>query len=198
MYATYPGCSSADIVIGGQVWASCNALDMNAGSTVRSGWFFAGDVQASFFSNNGTMSVLEWAGGQTRTKSWDVGPCANGYRLPNRGEWETLMSYARANNTTIMSILGLSQNAGYQASRNTAGDVTINARLPVSASYWTSTYYGSSPIVMHLGSTYMGYNTNATEYGYVNNGYEWIRNDTGLELVNSTTGELANVRCIRK
>ena len=28
--STYPGCSSADIIIGGQIWASCNALDRNA------------------------------------------------------------------------------------------------------------------------------------------------------------------------
>lgn len=51
---------------------------------------------------------------------------------------------------------------------------------------------------MHIGSTYAGYNTTATEYGYVNNnGYQWTYTDTGLELIASTTGELANVRCIR-
>lgn len=32
----YPGCSKADIIIGGQVWASCNALDKNTGSDSRS------------------------------------------------------------------------------------------------------------------------------------------------------------------
>ncbi len=40
-FARYPGCTSADIVIGGQIWASCNALDRNQGSTKKTGWFFA-------------------------------------------------------------------------------------------------------------------------------------------------------------
>lgn len=41
LYSTYPGCSQADIIIGGQIWASCNTIDRNAGSTEKSGWFFA-------------------------------------------------------------------------------------------------------------------------------------------------------------
>ena len=195
--ATYPGCSQADIVIGGQIWASCNALDRNVGSTAKTGWFFAGDRESSFTSYNGTNTALEWMGKQTRESSWTVGPCASGYRLPTRGEWETLQSYARANGTSIASLISLEQNGAYQGVRNTNGDISISGRLSVAAAYWSSSVDGNVPMVMHLGSSYAGYNTNGTDYGYVNNGYRWTYTDTGLELLRSTTGELANVRCIR-
>lgn len=52
-YSVYPGCSNSDIIIGGQIWASCNALDTGEGSASKSGWFFAGDSQSSFASYNG-------------------------------------------------------------------------------------------------------------------------------------------------
>jgi hypothetical protein len=108
--STYPGCSSADIVIGGQIWASCNAVDRNAGSTNRSGWFFAGDTQSTFTAYNGSNATLEWMGKQTQAGAWTTGPCASGYRLPNRGEWEVLQSYARANSSTIANLIGLQSN----------------------------------------------------------------------------------------
>jgi hypothetical protein len=198
MSSIYPGCNSADIIIGGQIWASCNALDRNAGSTSKSGWFFAWDSQSTFVSNNGSNTTLEWQGKQTQTSAWTTGPCASGYRLPNRGEWETLQSYARANSSTISSLIGLQSNWAYQASRNTGGDITITSRLPVSAGYWTSTMDGSTPTVMHIGSRYAGYNTTGTDYGYVNTSSQWSYTDTGLELMTSTTGELANARCVRQ
>jgi uncharacterized protein (TIGR02145 family) len=196
-YATYPGCSAPDIVIGGQIWASCNALDRNAGSIDKSGWFFAGDRESSFTSYNSANSTLEWMGKQTRESSWNVGPCAPGYRLPNRSEWETLQSYARAGNTTISNLISLKQNGSYQGSRNTNGDIVITGRLPATAAYWSSSVDGGVPVVMHVGSTYQGYNTTGTDYGYVNNAYQWTYSDTGLSLLRSTTGELANVRCIK-
>ena len=195
--STYPGCSTADIVIWGQIWASCNALDRNAGSTNRSGWFFAGDTQSTFTSYNGSNATLEWMGKQTQVGAWTTGPCASGYRLPNRGEWEVLQSYARANSTTIGSLISLQSNWGYQASRNSGWDVSLTSRLPVSAAYWTSTMDGGTPTVLHIGSSYAGYNTTGTDYGYVNNSYQWAYTDTGLTLQRSTTGELANVRCMR-
>ncbi len=196
--STYPGCSSADIVIGGQIWASCNALDRNAGSMNKSGWFFAGDSQSTFISYNGSNTTLEWMGKQTQTSAWTTGPCASGYRLPNRGEWEVLQSYARANSSTLASLISLQSNWAYQASRNSAGDVTISSRLSVSAGYWTSTMDGVTPTVMHIGSRYAGYNTTGTDYGYVNTSSQWSYTDTGLELMQSTVGELANARCVRQ
>lgn len=197
-YATYPGCTQPDIVIGGQIWASCNALDRNAGSTSRSGWFFAGDRESSFTSYNGSNTALEWMGKQTRESSWNIGPCSSGYRLPTRAEWETLQSYARANSTSIASIISLEQNSAYQGSRNTNGDISIAGRLSVAAAYWSSSVDGGVPMVMHIGSSYAGYSTNGTDYGYVSTGNRWTYTDTGLELLRSTTGELANVRCIRQ
>lgn len=197
-YATYPGCSAPDIIIGGQIWASCNALDRNVGSTEKSGWFFAGDRESSFTSYNGTSTALEWMGKQTRESSWNIGACAPGYRLPTRGEWETLQSYARAGNTTIASLISLGQNGSYQGSRNTNGDIVITGRLSANAAYWSSSVDGGVPIVMHVGSTYQGYNTTGTDYGYVNNGYQWTYGDAGLSLLRSTTGELANTRCIKQ
>jgi hypothetical protein len=164
---------------------------------VKTGWFFAGDRESSFTSNNGSSTALEWMGKQTRESSWNVGPCATGYRLPTRSEWETLQSYARAGSTSIASLISLGQNGSYQGSRNTNGDIVITGRLSASAAYWSSSVDGGVPIVMHVGSTYAGYNTTGTDYGYVNNGYQWTYGDTGLALLRSTTGELANVRCIK-
>lgn len=197
-YTSYPWCTARDIVIGNQVWASCNALDTNKGSSSRSGWFFAGDTQSTFESYNAANAVLEWAGWQRRTKSWKIGPCAESYRLPTRSDWITLQSYANANKKSIANIINLPLNAGYIATRNSYGDIAIDGRLSVGASYWTSTHYNQSPIVMRIGSRYLWYHTNGTEFGYVNKGYEWIDTDTGLSLINSTAGELANVRCIKK
>lgn len=55
----YPGCSRDDILIGGQIWASCNSLDRKIGSDVRSGWFFAGDMYAMYQSENGFRNYLQ-------------------------------------------------------------------------------------------------------------------------------------------
>ena len=109
-----------------------------------------------------------------------------------------LQSYARANNSTIPSLIGLQPNGAYQGSRNTGGDITIASRLSVAGAYWTSSVDSGTPIVMHIRPDYGGYNTTGTDYGYVNSGYQWIYTDTGLELQRSTTGELANVRCVRQ
>lgn len=48
----YPGCSRDDITIGGQVWASCNALDRRTASDSRSGWFYHGAMHSAYTSNN--------------------------------------------------------------------------------------------------------------------------------------------------
>lgn len=197
IYSTYPGCSSPDIVIGAQIWASCNALNRNGGSPSKSGWFFAWERNASFISYNGVSTSLEWMGKQTLEKSWNIGPCANGYRLPSRGEWETLRSYARANESSVASLISLPQNGAYQGYRNTNGDIVVSGRLSVDAAYWSSSQNGEIPMVMHIGSSYAGYNTSGTDYGYRYTGYQWTYTDTGLQLIESTTGELANVRCIR-
>lgn len=197
LYSTYPGCSSPDIIIGGQIWASCNALNRNGGSSSKSGWFFAWDIKSSFISYNGINTTLEWIGKQTWEKSWNIGPCANGYRLPTRGEWETLRSYARANWSSVASLISLPQNGAYQWYRNTNGDIVVSGRLPVDAAYWASSQIGERSMVMHIGSSYAGYNTSGTDYGYAYTGYQWTYTDTGLQLIESTTGELANVRCIR-
>ncbi len=197
MYSTYPGCSSPDIVIGGQIWASCNALDRNEGSTTKSGWFFAGDREASFVAYNANNTALEWMWKQTRESSWNKWPCATGYRLPNRGEWETLQSYARANESSIADLISLPQNGAYQGYRNTNGDIVISGKLSANAAYWSSSVNGNIPMVMHVWSSYAGYNTTGTDYGYTYTGYQWTYSDSGLQLLESTTGELANVRCIR-
>jgi hypothetical protein len=98
----------------------------------------------------------------------------------------------------LSDMIGLANNGAYQASRNSAGDITITGRLPVAAGYWTSTMDGGTPTVMHIGSTYAGYRTDGTDYGYVSSGYNWTYTDTGLQLLRSTVGELANVRCVRQ
>jgi hypothetical protein len=61
-FSSYPGCSRSDIIIGGQVWAACNAEDRRRGSDSRSGWFFANDMYSSFIGYNGLGNRIEWQG----------------------------------------------------------------------------------------------------------------------------------------
>lgn len=131
IYSSYPGCARSDILIGGQVWAGCNALDRNIGSNDRSGWFFANDLQSSFASYNGQGQRLEWQGKVIPQANWGDGPCAPGYRLPSRSEWETVRMYARQNNTNVAGLLGLPQNGGYRGYKDSNSDVRIDYRYDV-------------------------------------------------------------------
>ena len=140
---------------------------------------------------------LAWQGVQTRSSSWTHGPCASGYRLPTRGEWETAIWYARQNGVTLASLLSLSYNGGFYGYRDNAGNVTLSARTDVNGAYWSSTVEGSSPVVLHLASGYAGYRTDGTDYARNIDTARWQYNDTGLVLVQSNYSEIANVRCIK-
>lgn len=194
---SYPGCTRTNIIIGGQEWSACNATDRNASSLDQSGWFFGGDVQSSFLSYNGIGNTLSWQWKQTRSQSWTYGPCASGYRLPTRGEWETAIYYARLNGTTLSNLLNLPYNGAYYGYRDTAGDITLSHRADVNGAYWTSTLEGSTPVVLHLGSSYAGYRTDGTDYTRDGSRTRWEYMDNGLALTQSQYSELANVRCIK-
>lgn len=196
--ATYPGCNKSNIIIGGQQWASCNATDKGTSSSNQSGWFFGGDTQSSFLSYNGMGNSLAWQGRQTRSASWTHGPCADGYRLPTRGEWETAIYYARQNGVSLATLLGLSYNGGFYGYRDSEGNVTLSSRADVNGAYWTSTLEGSTPTILHLASGYAWYRTDGTDYSRSNDSARWVYTDTGLHLMQSTYSELANVRCIKK
>ena len=56
----YPGCDRSDIIVGGQIWAGCNAMTQAKGSSEKSGWFFAGDKYASFIAYNGMDQRLSF------------------------------------------------------------------------------------------------------------------------------------------
>ncbi len=197
----YPGCDRADIIIGGQVWAGCNATTQSKGSSVKSGWFFAGDKTASFLSYNGFDQRLEFQGKYKRQDwGWTVGPCARGYHLPTRGDFETSIYYSRLNNTTLASLLRLPQNGGYKTYRDSDGDIMVESRTNVAGAYWTSTkedIYGVRNIVLHLGTSYAGYRMDGTDGVYNYDKYTWQYDDAGLELVGGEVTEMANVRCIR-
>jgi uncharacterized protein (TIGR02145 family) len=195
---TYPGCTRADITIGGQVWSGCNSTDRNTSTAGQSGWFFGGDTQSTFLSYNGMGKSLSWQGKQTRSASWTTGPCASGYRLPTRGEWETAIWYARQNSTSLASLLSLSYNGAYYGYRDSAGNVSLSARADVNGAYWTSSVEGSNPTVLHFASNYAGYRTDGTDYSNTSSSYRWQYSDTGLSLVQSDYSEIANVRCIKK
>lgn len=197
----YPGCNNADIIIGGQVWASCNALDKNIGSDSRSWWFFARDSRATFAGYNGFGGRLEWLGKVTSDSNWTEGPCATGYRLPTRGEWETALYSARLNGVSLANLLNLPTNGGYRANRDTNGDIILESRYDVNGAYWTSSFEyngGYYPTVLHLGSTYQNYRLSGTDMSYNSSNYRWQYTDIGLELVAGTSQEIANIRCIRK
>jgi hypothetical protein len=197
----YPGCSRADIIIGGQVWAWCNATTASKGSSEKSGWFFAGDKSASFLSYNGWNQRLSF---QWKVKTqdwwWTVGPCARGYRIPTRGDYETAIYYSQLNSVTLASLLTLPENGGYRTYRDSDGDIMVESRLDVVGSYWTSTkedIYGLRNIVLHLGTRYGGSRMDGTDGVYTVEKNTWQYDDAGLELVGGEITEMANVRCIR-
>lgn len=197
----YPGCDRADVIIGGQIWAGCNATTQSKSSSVKSGWFLAGDKTASFLSYNGFDQRLEFKGKyKTQDWGWTVGPCARGYRIPTRGDFETAIYYSRLNNTSVASLLALPQNGGYRTYRDSDGDLMVESRTGVAGSYWTSTkedIYGLRNIVLHLGTIYSGYRMDGTDGVYDYEKYTWQYDDAGLELVGGEVTEMANVRCIR-
>jgi len=193
----YPGCSRSDIVVGGQTWASCNAQTRRVGSDTVSGWFFSGDMYSVYESSNGIGNTLTWKGRSLVGRSWTLGPCAPGYRLPTRGEWETAVFYARQNNVLLASLLSLPYNGGLYGYRDRANNVTVDARVDVGGAYWTSTTATDTPIVLHLGSNYAGYRTDGTDILTRQQQYRWQYGEEGLELVPGVASELANVRCIK-
>jgi hypothetical protein len=201
-YGRYPGCNNADIIIGGQRWASCNVLDKNTGSDAKSGWFFARDSYASFIGYNGFWARLEWMRKvYPDNNNWNEGPCAEWYRIPTRSEWETANYYARLNGVSINNLLNLPTNWSYKWNKDTNGDIILESRYDVNGAYWSSTFEYSNgyfPTVLHLGSTYQWYRTNGTDYVYQNSTYNWQYTDIGLILVAGTSSEMANIRCIRK
>lgn len=109
----YPGCSRADILIGSHVWASCNAHTKNTGSDTISGWFFPGHIFPVYTSAQGMYQPLKRSTRRVLSRSWDVGPCADGYRIPTRAEWETALFYARQNNILLSWLLDLPYNGAY-------------------------------------------------------------------------------------
>ncbi len=74
----YPGCNSGDLIVGGQIWSSCNATTKGKSSSTKSGWFLAGDMLPAFLSFNGWDTRLEFLGkySSTKDRSGSVGPCA--------------------------------------------------------------------------------------------------------------------------
>lgn len=199
--SVYPGCGQADILIGGQIWASCNVLTKNTGSNDKSGWFFARDTKSSFVSYNGLWAPLEWKWKVKTTTSWSQGPCANGYHIPSRWDWETALYYARLNGTSVSNLLNLPRNGGFRGQKDSDGDVIISGQLDVLGSYWSSSVeFGSNtynPVIMRINGTYQNYRMDGTYYSNKESGYQWQYGETGLSLVTATSSDLANIRCIK-
>lgn len=197
----YPGCDRADILVGGQIWAGCNATTQSRGSSVQSGWFQVGDKAPLFLSYNGIGQRLAFQKKvRTQDWGWTVGPCAKGYRLPTRGDFETAIYYSRLNNTSLSSLLSLPQNGSYKTYKDSDGDVMVESRVDVSGAYWTSTkidVYGTRNVVLHIGSTYAGHRMDGTDATYDYEKSTWQYDEAGLELVGGEVAEMANVRCIR-
>ncbi len=197
----YPGCDQSDILIGGQVWASCNATAQSKGSSAKSGWFFAGDKSPSFIAYNGVDQRLSFQGKNRKQDWWwTVGPCAKGYKLPTRGDFETAIYYSELNNIALARLIALPENGGYRTYRDSDGDIMVEARTQVTGAYWTSTkedIYGLRNIVMHLGESYSGRRMDGTNGVYSYEKLTWQYDDAGLELVWGEVTEMANIRCIR-
>lgn len=193
----YPGCSKNDILLGGQIWASCNSTNLREWSDTESGWFFHGERYSVYKSQNGINNTLSWQGRSLQGRSWIMGPCSIGYRLPTRGEWETAENYARQNSTTVASLLNLPYNGSFLGYQDARYNSQIEARVDVGGAYWTSTIGTDTPYIMHLGSTLGGYRTDGTDMSQMDATYRWQHTENGMELVPGKLQELANVRCIR-
>lgn len=193
----YPGCSTGDMVIWGQVWASCNALTKGKWSDIKTGWFLSGDRYSTFISYTGLGSRLEFQKKQTQ-KDIPFGPCAKGYRVPTRGEWETAIYYSRLNGTNVATLLWLWYNGGYRSFRDTDGDIMIESRSDMLGAYWSSTYediWWTRPIILHI---WTRSHIDGTDGVYRENAYKFQYGENGLELVGGEESEMANVRCIRR
>jgi hypothetical protein len=199
---SYPGCGAWDIIVGEQIWASCNAVGRGEGSDNFSGWFGWGQTLPILTSINGRSTLYE---GITRAKSssttdWSRGPCASGYRIPTRYEWEDVILNARRNNSSVATLLKLPLNGAKLITRDKKGNITGLKSINYEGSYWTSSSEnipGRSPMIMHIGQSYGYSKYDGTESSISNTGYEWKWNENGKELVERSMDEVANVRCIR-
>ncbi len=194
----YPGCARGDMIIGWQMWAACNATTKGNSSTNISGWFLPGGKNPVFLSQNGTLGLSSY---RTFWNPVDVknGPCAKGYTLPNRWDWETAIYSARLNQTSLANLLALPQNGGWSILK-TNNQTSLQSQQNVYGSYWSSTIediYGDKPIILHLGSVYGNTRMDGTDGVYGETGNTWQWTNTGLGLVSSESTEIANVRCIR-
>lgn len=191
----YPGCLIPDTIIWWQMWASCNSTTKSSSSWTKSGWFFAGEKFPIYMSYNGMGQSL-FPEIRNRAADIQVWPCAKWYRIPNRGEWETAILYARLANISITQLLWLPQNGGYRIYRDKE-KVLYSSTENVLGSYWTSTredIYGIHPIVLHLRSSRMSY----TEPAYQETQNLASYGDDEIEMLAGEVAEIANVRCIRK
>lgn len=179
MNYNYPWCWNDDIVIWGQVWASCNVIDLKKWNDYQSGWFTYTNARSLFTSVNWNPYFSK---NNTKLRS-KLSPCAEWYRLPNQWEWATAENYAKLNNTNIESLLRLPLNGWYIAMRDDRWSQIIDERLNVYGSYWTSTYIGDKKLVYHIWSLYAWYRTNGSDLSYKN--------------VSTWRYEVANIRCIR-
>lgn len=193
----YPGCTNNDILIGGQMWAACNAADWYRGSDAVSGWFFHGERYPSFQSENDAQKIPARTTHNDQLRSWSYGPCAAGYRLPTRFEWETAHRYAQSNGISVATLLDLPYNGSFLGFTDYFGNKNLDARLDVGAGYWTSSVDVETPFVMHLDSNYGGYRTDGTDLSPKEKAFRWQKTAHKMELVPGKIEELANIRCIR-
>lgn len=196
--SAYPGCPRWDIIIGGQIWAACNATVKWGSTSDISGWFLSGGKNPVFLSRNWSLSLSPFKK-IGNASDFQNGPCAPGYTLPTRGDWETIISAARLNQTSVANLLSLPQNSGWIVQK-TKNKTSLIARQNIMGSYWSSTVediYGNRPIVFHISSAFGNTRLDSTDPTNTETGYSWQRTDTGLELVPSENTEIANVRCIR-
>lgn len=115
----YPGCAQADIVVGNQIWAACNAVSRSEGSDAFSGWFGWGQTVPLLVSENGRTSLYEGVMRAPRSGfDWSRGPCASGYRIPTRYEWEEVILSARRNGTSVSALLSLPRNGARMVNRD--------------------------------------------------------------------------------
>jgi hypothetical protein len=181
----YPWCGP-DIILGGQIWAPCNSMTKGKWGFERSGWFFAGEKFPVYSSYNEWNDLTPET--RNRAKDTKIWPCAKGYRIPTRGEWETALWYARLNNTNISLLLSLPRNGGYEVYRDRDEIVPVSRKNTL-GSYWSSTIediYGNQPIILHMRSPLSQNSIDTTDPAGVQ-----------PDFLTPGTSLIANVRCIR-
>ncbi|EKD44512.1 MAG: hypothetical protein ACD_71C00114G0010 [uncultured bacterium (gcode 4)] len=131
----YPGCDKSDIKIWNQIWSSCNIGSNKAGT-----WTESYGKSIVFWSDKWfkEFNLVELYMHQEDALGWKnkQGPCANGYNIPSKKDWDTLFYNLNCNSFSsvclkkVLNTLVLPQAWFYEVG------TLLKEHLIDSSAYW--------------------------------------------------------------